>query len=265
MKMERNAEQGHPVMSGRSHCVRPATATATAMRRKIAVWGGAESRLARAFTMIEVMVAVALFSMIVAAIYSSWSAILRGSKAGLVAAADAQRTRIALRAVREALSSAQLYTHPQALQHYAFIMDRSGDFADMSFVSRLSDSFPGSGLFGDQIIRRVWFRVERGDNGKNQLVLRQMPLLEPPDAATKPYTIVLAPSVRMFAIEFLDSKYRWVEEWPYTNQLPRMARVTLSFGEGTGPLKEEDVSIETIYFSSMAIPPALQMPRLGGQ
>ena len=37
---------------------------------------------------------------ILAAIYTSWAAILRGSKVGLTAAAEAQRTRVAVRAVR---------------------------------------------------------------------------------------------------------------------------------------------------------------------
>jgi len=62
-----------------------------------------------AFTLIEVIVAMAIFALVMLAIYTSWTAILRGSKVGLTAAAEAQRSRVAVRAVREALTSAQLY------------------------------------------------------------------------------------------------------------------------------------------------------------
>ena len=62
-----------------------------------------------AFTLVEVMVAMAIFGLVMVAIYPSWTAILRGSKVRLTAAAEAQRSRVAVRAVREALTSAQLY------------------------------------------------------------------------------------------------------------------------------------------------------------
>ena len=74
------------------------------------------------------------------------------------------------------------------IRYYWFMADTSGDFAALSLVSRLPASFPGSGLFGNQIVRRVSFTVEPGPNGQHQLVLRQTPLLEPPETARTPYT-----------------------------------------------------------------------------
>ena len=81
------------------------------------------------------MVAMTIFGMVMVAIYSSWSAILRGSKVGLNAAAEAQRSRIAVRAIRDALTSAQLYI--ENVRYYWFMADTSGDFAALSLVSRL--------------------------------------------------------------------------------------------------------------------------------
>src|SRR5947208_16696389 len=103
-----------------------------------------------------------------------------------------------MRAVREALTFRQLYI--ENVRYYSFIADTSGDFSALSMVSRLPASFPGSGLFGNQIVRRVSFTVEPGPNGQHQLVLRQTPLLEPPDTKPTPYTTVLAPNVNVFAL-----------------------------------------------------------------
>lgn len=213
----------------------------------------------RAFTLIEVMIAMTIFGLVMVAIYSSWSAILRGSKVGLNAAAEAQRTRMATRAIREALTSAQLYV--ENIRYYSFMADTSGDFAALSLVSRLPASFPGSGLFGNQVVRRVSFTVESGPAGQRQLVLRQVPLLEPPETAETPYTIVLAPNVHQFSMEFWNTNtLEWDPEWPFTNQLPKLVRFALSVGPPNHRPSPDDVSVQTALVSSMAIPRVLQIP-----
>jgi hypothetical protein len=205
------------------------------------------------------MVAITIFSMVLAAIYASWSAILRASAAGRTAAAEAQRTRVALRAIEESLGATELFL--QNLRYYTFVADTSGDFTAISFVSHLPPSFPGSGLFGEQVVRRVSFSVEQGKNGQNQLLLRQTPLLEPPETAVEPYDIVLAPQVREFKMFFWDTNvFEWVEEWLWTNRLPRMVRVQLAFGDSQRPLQPEDIAVKTVYLSSVAIPREAQMP-----
>ncbi len=216
-------------------------------------------RPVEAFTLIEVMVAMAIFTMVMIAIYSSWTAILRGSKVGLTAAAEAQRTRVAVRAVRDALTSGQLYM--ENLRYYWFMADTSADFAALSLVSRLPASFPGSGLFGNQIVRRVSFTVEPGPNGQKQLILRQTPLLEPPDTAQTPYTTVLAPNVNLFSLEFWNTNtLEWDPEWPWTNQLPKLVRVAVSVGPPQHRATPADTAVETALVSSVAIPRALQVP-----
>src|SRR5205823_12141066 len=77
------------------------------------------------FTLLEVMVAITIFAMVLVAIYASWSAILRGSKAGLKAAAEAQRTRVALRAFEESLGATELFL--ENIRYYSFMADTSGD------------------------------------------------------------------------------------------------------------------------------------------
>ncbi|MFO1496986.1 MAG: hypothetical protein U1G07_01075 [Verrucomicrobiota bacterium] len=142
--------------------------------------------------------------------------------------------------------------------------DTSADFAALSLVARLPASFPGSGLFGDQIVRRVSFTVEPGQNGQHQLVLRQTPLLEPPDTAQTPYTTVLAPNVNLFSLEFWNTNtLEWDPEWPWTNQLPKIVRVAVSIGPRGHRATADDTAVQTALVSSMAIPRPLQVPAVG--
>jgi len=218
-----------------------------------------EPRTALAFTLVEIMIAMTIFGVVMIAIYSSWAAILRGSKVGLDASAEAQRTRVAIRAIRESLTAAQLYM--ENVRYYWFMADTSGDFAALSLVARLPASFPGSGLFGNQIVRRVSFSVEPGPKGQHQLVLRQTPLLEPPDTARTPYTTVLAPNVNLFSLEFYNTNtLEWDPEWPWTNQLPKLVRVALSVGPPNRKVTAADTAVQTALISSIAIPRVLQVP-----
>lgn len=179
----------------------------------------------RAFTLIEVLLAIAIFAMVMTAIYSSWSMILRGTRIGLTAAAEAQRTRVTINAIEDAFGGAIMYA--DNARYYWILADTSGQFAGISFVARLPRSFPGSGLFPGQPVRRVTFMVEEG-----YLKLHQSPLLEDPEASPQPYTINLAPNVNTFEMEFLDIRRReWLPEWASTNRLPYMVRVAIGLGK----------------------------------
>jgi general secretion pathway protein J len=200
-----------------------------------------------AFTMIEIMIAISIFALVMIAIYSTWSSILRGSRVGMKATAEVQRTRIAVRALEEAIGSAVMYV--DNAKYYTFATDTSGSTAYISMVSRLPASFPGSGLFGDQAMRRVCFYVEDGN-----LMLAQAPLLEATKKIGKPYTIALAPNVTLFDMEFYDGMAnKWFAEWMSTNQLPRMVRVALSFSPNTSGRRPESITIRSIPLSGYAI------------
>jgi prepilin-type N-terminal cleavage/methylation domain-containing protein len=214
-----------------------------------------------AFTLIEVMIAITLFSLVMAAVYSSWNAVVRGSRVGLDAAAEAQRARVAVRALEEALLTAQLSVANAG--HYAFIVDTmDSEFAALSFVSRLPASFPGSGLFGDQPVRRVTFTVEMGPENNYELIMRQQPLL---DASTdEPYPIVLARNVRLFGVEFWDeSAQDWEPEFTSTNQLPKLMRLYLSTGQADAS-RPADAIMRTVSLPNIAIPLDVQRPTPGG-
>src|SRR5271170_16382 len=109
------------------------------------------SKFAGAFTLIEIMVAIAIFALLVAAVYSTWVVILKSSQVGQEAAAQAQRQRIAIRTIEDSLTCIQSFQ--ASMQYYTFVV-QNGDAPSLSFTARLPDTFLRSGKFGDFDSRR---------------------------------------------------------------------------------------------------------------
>jgi prepilin-type N-terminal cleavage/methylation domain-containing protein len=180
------------------------------------------------FTIIEVMVALFLLSFVVAAVYSSWMAIVRGAKVGLHAAAEVQRSRIAVRTLEEAVSAARSF--PNAPEYYTFDAE-NGSKAFMSFVAALPESFPRSGRF-ESDVRRVTFALEAGSESGTDLVLRQRDVLMEEQEDEQVHPIVLARGVRKFEMQFWDLREgEWIDEWTKTNELPALVWITLQIGD----------------------------------
>lgn len=225
------------------------------------------SRRSRAFTLVEIMVAIGIFSLVLTAIYSSWTAILRATKAGLEAAASAQRARITIRVLEDSLGSAQSFQ--QNLPYYAFVAE-NGDEATLSFVARLSKFFPRSGKFGDLDVRRVTFSVEPAPEGGHQLVLRQNPLVMEPDIDEKEHPIVLAKNIKGFEMLFWAEDKNppdWVDEWKEqkTNQLPRLVMITLKLADNPHSSQITEEITRIINLPAKTVLPVWQVPRgVGG-
>ena len=162
---------------------------------------GVRAGSAHAFTLIEIMVAVGVLGGLMVAIFASWHVIVRSSQIGITASVEAHRTRVAVRSLTDAMTSAIIYE--LNMPYYAFLTDTTESFAAFSLVSRLPSTFPGSGLFFDQPLRRVTFSVEP-TNSMHQLIMRQNPILSPLDQGQEPYPMVLANNVGEFKMEFLD-------------------------------------------------------------
>lgn len=220
-----------------------------------------------AFTLVEIMVAIGIFSFVLAAIYSSWTAILRASKTGLEAAASAQRARITVRVLEDSLGSAQSFA--ANLPYYSFMAENGSD-AYLSFVARLSKSFPRSGKFGDLDVRRVTFSVESAPDGGRQLVLRQNPLVMELDRDEKEHPIVLAKNVKGFEMQFWATDKRppdWVDEWKEqkTNQLPALVMVTLQLADNPHSSRITEEITRIISLPAVTVQPVWQVPRgMGG-
>jgi type II secretory pathway component PulJ len=190
--------------------------------------GRRAQREASAFTLLEVIVALFVFMIVLASLFATWTIVLRSNAAALRMATEAHRARMAIRTVEDAIVSAEMVTGPNS-RYYAFQLAGEGDFSSISFVGHLSESFPGSGYFGGERVRRVTFGVD-----KNQLFMQQRSMLAVPDTEDGSYPVELAKDVQAFIIEVWDPRRsEWTQEWgaDKTNSLPRMMRVTLEVGD----------------------------------
>lgn len=211
------------------------------------------------FTLLEIMIAISIFALVMTSIYSTWSAILRGSRAGRDSAAQVQRTRMAFRCLVDSLLSIQMFG--ANADYYAFLSDTRGDFAALSFVAHLPASFPHSGLFGDQVLRRVTFQVEPSQDYGNQLAMYQVPVLQEDNPDQQPLPIILARNLGLFTVDFWNTRSgEWDTEWLYTNQLPKMIRINLGFGRpGSYQIRPEDMVTRIISLPAMVIPREYQL------
>ena len=221
----------------------------------------------QAFTLIEIMVAIAIFMMVLAAIYSTWQLVTRATQVGQSAAAQAQRQRVALRTIEDALMCCQSFQASQ--KYYSFIL-QNGQSPVFSFAARLPEIFPRNGKFGDFNLRRVTFSLEAAEEfgaGKN-LVLRQNPILMDMDADEQKNPLILARNVRTFAVECWDTnQLDWVTEWENTNSIPPLIRGGLVLGGNTeaGANAPELSIVRAFSMPSSMMPAIVQHGTAGGR
>jgi prepilin-type N-terminal cleavage/methylation domain-containing protein len=221
------------------------------------------SQFSRAFTLIEVMVAVAIFAMLVSAVYATWVLILKSSRVAQEAAAQVQRQRIAIRTIEDSLTCIQSFQ--ASMQYYAFGVT-NGDHPSLTFVARVPDIFPRNGRFGDFNLRRLTFTVEPaataagGSDAETDLVLRQNPMLMDMDPDEQATPLVLARNVKDFVVECWDTNtLDWSDEWDDTNSIPPMIRVKLTLG---GNATDTSSTAPTLSITREIAVPSGTLPRV---
>jgi prepilin-type N-terminal cleavage/methylation domain-containing protein len=219
-----------------------------------------------AFTLLEIMIAIGLLAMVVVAIYASWNSILKGSRVALDAAAESQRERISMRTLHDSLLCACMFGANAT--NYMFYGTADGDFSTLSFVARLPRAFPRSGKFGDLSTRRIEFRIESGDDGKRDLVLRQRPLVMGFDKDEVEYPLVLARDVSKFLVEYPDPQTGdWVTDWTQTNRLPTEVLITLQLGklDQYSASQNQPEQVNIVALPAIVVQPGWQVSGPNGQ
>lgn len=214
----------------------------------------AQRRAAQAgFTLIEVLVALTIFSVVLTLLYSSWRILIQSNAAGLRIAADAHRARMTIQTVEEALNSAVFFN--ANARHYAFMAEGDSTFSAISFVSHLAPSFPGSGRFDGEKVRRVSFAVEPDGDGNSALMMYQNSLLDQVGETADAYPILLAKNISLFEVQFLDTRRgELTPEWRQTNSLPPLVRVSIGFGQKSRFSKEPgEIVTRTIRIPSAGV------------
>jgi hypothetical protein len=234
------------------------------------------SKFFAAFTLIEIMVATMVFSMVIASIYATWALVMRATQVGQDSAAQAQRQRVVLRAIGDALMGVESF---QASQNYYWFKLENGSTPFLSFVARLPDTYARNGKFvgaaggRDASSRRVTFSVAPGADGEKELILRQSQILMDMDQDEEKYPLVLARNVREFTIEWwgtnkMNNEAEWSKEWDdtQTNTIPQMLRVHLVLGANTekGANAPEFAATRIYTVPSQMMPAVVQRGGLGG-
>ncbi|MGD1083686.1 MAG: prepilin-type N-terminal cleavage/methylation domain-containing protein [Verrucomicrobiota bacterium] len=185
----------------------------------------------RAFTLLEILIAITVFSVVMMGMMATWKCIISGTQTGQAAAAAAQRARISIKTIEDALNNTEVSL--LNIQFYSFVADTTSqkNFASLSVSARLPASFLDSGYFGDNVMRRVTFDVEKDDQGRQNLVMTQWPILAVPSPQYPPKSITLAKDLVFFGLEFWSpTEGDWLTEFTKTNEIPPMIRITLGVG-----------------------------------
>lgn len=212
-------------------------------------------------TLIEVLIAIAILMLVVVAIYSTWTSILKATRVGLDAAAAAQRERLTMEVLGQAIAYAQMYVVNG--RWYWFEAENS-DEARVSFVTRPPKAFPRGGKFDEFDLRRVEFGLRPGDGGGRELIMRQAPLLMDFDKDEMQHPMVLARNVKDLRFAFYDpQRDEWLDEWANTNKVPQLVLVNMRLGVSqaysTRSAKDREVTrIVTVH--GVGVQPQQQRP-----
>jgi type II secretory pathway pseudopilin PulG len=238
------------------HPAAPSTAASTMER----VRRSGPRRSALGFTILELMLSIGIFAMILTAIYMTWISILKGSQAGLKAAAEVQRSRIAMRTIEDAFNGTEYFV--ANMKYYMFYADTSGDYATVSLATRVPDSFLGAQQTKllNQRVRRVSFFTEPSEAGLRDLIMTEQSILAVTNSGDYFYKVRLAKDVTHFQLAFYDAqKGEWLDEWTQTNQLPKMVQIALGLGRRVGnTTKPDDVAYSLVALPSVGVGPDVQ-------
>jgi general secretion pathway protein J len=229
------------------------------------------NRSRKGFTLVEILLALAIFTMLTAALYSTWLLVVRATSVGKRSAARLQRERITMQTLENSLTCIQ--SHQASIDYYLFDL-QNGDQPLLSFTAYLPDEFPRSGEFlnfddpnglpMDFHMRRLTYSLQADDDGSKDLVLRQNPILMDLSPEEQKNPLVLAKDVTDFLVECWDTNtMTWDTEWDATNIIPPLVRVTVGFGDPNDSTKPKQVITRVVSFPSTTMPAVVQT-RQGG-
>jgi general secretion pathway protein J len=201
------------------------------------------SRSTTGFTLIEVMIAIAILAMMTVLLYGAFSS-LKTSRDGISRIAGRyQEGRGALHRITNELQSAYLSMHvPIDLElqtvQTAFIGKRGSPADRLDFNSFANRRFERDVHKSDQVEIAYFGMEDPEEGGRYDLVRRfsDRPDMEPDKGGR---VEVLATDIDLFDLEYLDPMTgNWVEEWDSTqaldqgNRLPLQVRVKLVLNGG---------------------------------
>jgi prepilin-type N-terminal cleavage/methylation domain-containing protein len=187
------------------------------------------------FTLLEVLLAVAVLGMLVTAVYSTWSAALNSWRRGSEATEAFQRQRIVMDALGDLTQSAIFFQQSAAL--YAFVARTNPGLGDsISFVTASDAYLPPSETIAAGM-RRVTISLEQDQYRRTYLAIVNEPALRPKDDPSLPQlqAHVISMDVTGFAVQYRNPRDgTWSTKWEEEQFPPSAVEYTVTFGERDG-------------------------------
>ena len=202
------------------------------------VLAGRGRRLRRGgFTLVEVLLAITILSLVVASVYAAWSATLTAWRRGCDASEAFQRERIVMDILTELAQSVVYYGSSPDL--YAITGTSNPNWGDtVTFVTASDVALPPSEAI-DAGMRRVTISMEQDDYGRKYLALVNAPAVSVDQSNTVSVTSatvlqahVLSMDVSGFSVRYLDPRDgNWYDKWEDGSMIPSAMEFTVVFSQ----------------------------------
>lgn len=187
------------------------------------------------FTLVEVMLAVTILSLVIIAVYSTWSAALMAWRRGSNATEVFQRQRIVIDTLTELAQSTVYFAASPSL--YAVIGASKPGWGDsVSFVTASDVALPPSEAIAAGM-RRVTISMEQDEYGRKYLAIVNAPAVSANESNTTSTTTVqlqahvLSMDVTGFSVRYLNpGDGAWYDQWEETALIPSAMEFTVAFG-----------------------------------
>jgi general secretion pathway protein J len=183
------------------------------------------------FTLVEVLLAVTILSLVIVGVYGVWSASLKAWKRGGEATEVFQRQRVVMETLTQLAESAVYFAASPDL--YAIIGAKNPGLGDsVSFVTA-SDAFLPPSEANDIGMRRVTISMEQDEYHRTYLAIVNQPALTVKDNSKQELQAhVVSMDVSGFAIRYLDPRDgNWYDKWEDANVIPSAMEFTVVFGQ----------------------------------
>jgi prepilin-type N-terminal cleavage/methylation domain-containing protein len=184
-----------------------------------------------AFTLVEILAALAILSLVITGVYALWSGSLRGWRRGSEATEVFQRQRVVMEALTQLAQSAVYFATSPNL--YAVIgVKNPGLGSSVSFVTA-SDGFLPSSEANDLGMRRVIISLEQDEYRRTYLAIVNQPALSVSDDSKQELQAhVISMDVSGFFVRYLDPRDgAWYDKWEDVNVIPSAIEFTVVFGQ----------------------------------